>query len=451
MTRVTGALATAMCIPLLSQEPTSQEQENKELTALKAECEMWKRCYDVAMTQLVDLKVNSDLALRMARAGYGYEESEETEEFEEAEEPVVVVPEPPKEPESPKVEETERVENESERVEINTCSAEDLKRCGCNPDLIQTIMGGRPYMVLDDLRKVNGVTSVAYGLLKHKLYCVPVKVEEPKVEEPEQKIEEPEVVVEQEAPVEPLEEKPVVVLDDTSTFMSPPEKVNVNTATAKEIKEKLGISDCYAYSITGYRKKNGFFVDLEELRDIKVLPKSFLDNYKDRLTIGESEEKQPVVEESAAEELTEEPVEGIESLGGKVNVNTATAEEIFKRTGLNIYTAKNIVAYRKKNGPFRDLASLVLVNRFGPGCLKAYGDMLTVGDPEPEQEQESDKVNINTASMRELMEVGFEKRAAALIVNERKKFGRFRDLDDLAKIPEISGRILRKLRDNLEV
>jgi competence ComEA-like helix-hairpin-helix protein len=75
--------------------------------------------------------------------------------------------------------------------------------------------------------------------------------------------------------------------------------------------------------------------------------------------------------------------------------------------------------------------------------------MLTVG--EPEQEPESGKVNINTASMRELMEVGFEKRAAALIVNERKKFGRFRDLDDLAKIPEISGRILRKLRDNLEV
>jgi DNA uptake protein ComE-like DNA-binding protein len=49
------------------------------------------------------------------------------------------------------------------------------------------------------------------------------------------------------------------------------------------------------------------------------------------------------------------------------------------------------------------------------------------------------------------MAVGFEKRAAALIVNERRKFGRFRSVDDLAEIPEITGKILRKLRDKLEV
>jgi DNA uptake protein ComE-like DNA-binding protein len=49
------------------------------------------------------------------------------------------------------------------------------------------------------------------------------------------------------------------------------------------------------------------------------------------------------------------------------------------------------------------------------------------------------------------MEVGFEKRAAALIVNERKKYGRFRSVDDLSEIPEITGKIQRKLRDKLEM
>ena len=124
MVRVTGALSGAMCLPLRIPESATQEKDNKEITALKAECEMWKRCYDVAMTQLVELKVSSDLALRMARAGYEYEESDETEEFEEAE---VEAEEPPKEPEEPEQQE------ETERVEINTCSAEDLKRCGCSP------------------------------------------------------------------------------------------------------------------------------------------------------------------------------------------------------------------------------------------------------------------------------------------------------------------------------
>ena len=51
----------------------------------------------------------------------------------------------------------------------------------------------------------------------------------------------------------------------------------------------------------------------------------------------------------------------------------------------------------------------------------------------------------------QLMALGFEKRAAALIVNERKKHGNYRSVDELSEIPEISGKILRKLRDKLEV
>ena len=419
MQRVSGGLLITMCLnPDMSiQEDIFERDDKEEVIALKAECEMWKRSYDLAMNQLVEMKVAADISLRMARRIPEPEPVAKPEEL-----PVVA-----------EVEETTVIEEttaeETERVEINTCSAEDLKRCGCSPVVVENIINSRPYLILDELRVVNGVTSVAYGLLKHKLCCVPVKVEEP-----EQKTEESEVVVEPEVPAEPA--KPVVL-----------EKVNINTGTVREIAEHLGINTCYAGHISSHRNKNGKFVDLEELKLVKGLPKNFYDRYAHLCTIG-VEEKPPVVEDPAAESV-EEPEQQTQ---GKVNVNTATAEEIFERTGLNIYTARNIVAYRKKNGPFRDIASLTLVNRFGPGCLKAYGDMLSVGeDEDSEEEQESGKVNINTASLRELMAVGFEKRAAALIVNERKKYGRFRSLDDLTAIPEISGKILRKLRDNLEV
>lgn len=432
MIRVTGALATAMCIPIRSPEATPQEQENKEIIALKAECEMWKRSYDVVMTQLVELKVNSDLALRMARAGYEPEESEETWESEpvveaEVEEPPVVKePEPPKEPE------------ETDRVEINTCSIQDLKRCGCTLDLAQIIVDNRPYMTLNELRVVNGVTSVAYGILKHKLCCVPVKVEQ-KTEEPETEPEqEPEAVVEVEEL--PVEEAPVV--ENEVVVESPVEKVNINTATAKELMEKLGINVCYAYTITSYRNKNGRYVDLEELLEVPKLPKVFFENYKDLLTIGEDE---PVVTEE--HEVVEEP----EAVSDKVNVNTASAQEIHDFTGLSLTACFAITGKRNRDGLFKSLDELVIPKRLSEATLAKYRDKMTVGEPQPEEQQESDKVNVNTASLRELMAVGFEKRAAALIVNERKKFGRFRSVDDLSEIPEISGKILRKLRDKLEV
>lgn len=424
MVRVTGALSGAMCIPLRTPESTVQEKENKEITALKAECEMWKRSYDVVMTQLVELKVNSDLALRMARVGYEYEESEEFEEDEAEEESPVVEPEPPKEPEP----------EETERVEINTCSAEDLKRCGCNLDMAQKIMDNRPYMRLDELRIVDGITGVAYGILKHKLCCVPVKAEEPPVV-----VEEP-VVEEPESPVEPE------VL----------EKVNINTAALKEMMDHLKIGYYYASKIRAHRNKNGKFVALEELKMVDGLSKDFYERYAHLCTIGESE---PVVE-SPVEEVIEEPKQEQEperklETGRRLNINTASAQEMHDYLGLSMTVCYSITGTRARNGLYKSIEELRQVPRFAESHWEKYKDMITVGDPEPqeseEQEPESDKVNINTASLRDLMAVGFEKRAAALIVNERKKYGRFRSLDDLAEIPEIKGKVLRKLREKLEV
>lgn len=362
MIRITGALATAMCIPIRGPETTQNEQESKEITSLKAECEMWKRCYDVAMTQLVDLKVNSDLALRMARAGYDYEETEEFEEEVPVEEPVeepVKVPEPV-------------VEEEQKQVEVNTCTAEELKKCGCNPVVVENILNHRPYKELDDLRKVPGVTSVAFGILKHKLCCIPVKVEEPEVVvQPEPEV--PEVVEPEKTP-EIEETVPEAVIGGAAVG----EKVNINTASAKEIMEKLGTVAAYAYYITGYRNKNGNFVDLKELLDVKHLPKSWYEKYKDQLTLGGEEPKADVAK-------------------------TGTPPEEPKQ-------------------------------------------------PEPPKEEEAPKkLNINTASTRELMEVGFSKSAAAKIVNTRKKYGKFRTLDDLVYQEDVSGKTLRKLRDKLEV
>lgn len=79
--------------------------------------------------------------------------------------------------------------------------------------------------------------------------------------------------------------------------------------------------------------------------------------------------KEPVVEESPGPKRKST---------GKVNVNEATVEEIMEGTGMGEMTAKYIVRYRKKHGPFAKVKDLMNVSRFGKGCMDRYGKMFTV-------------------------------------------------------------------------
>lgn len=60
-----------------------------------------------------------------------------------------------------------------------------------------------------------------------------------------------------------------------------------------------------------------------------------------------------------------------------VNINTATKEEL-EAIGINDQTARNIVNYRKKNGRYHGVEDLLLVPRFGKGCMAVFGPMLRV-------------------------------------------------------------------------
>lgn len=61
------------------------------------------------------------------------------------------------------------------------------------------------------------------------------------------------------------------------------------------------------------------------------------------------------------------------------------------------------------------------------------------------------KVNVNEANIYELMEAGFGKSEAGRIVRWVKKYGKFKNLDDLTKVDGVTGKNLRKIRDGLEV
>lgn len=203
MARVTGAVANALCVPLKTNVVT---EDNKELLSLKVELDTMRRMYDMVLKQLVEIKVSNDLER-------GVEE--------------------------PKSSEDEGGFDNEDSVEINTCTLGQLRKIGVGAIMADKIMRHRPYTTVEDLKIIPGMTGIAYGVLKNKVYCVPkYKMKTPAKEVKEE--------IKEDVPVEK-------------------NKVNVNTATWQEIVAGTGMGVQTAQQIVSYRKKCGNFSCIEDL------------------------------------------------------------------------------------------------------------------------------------------------------------------------------------------
>lgn len=131
---------------------------------------------------------------------------------------------------APKVE--QKVDSEPEPVEINLCTRADLVNLGLSSEMVSAIFKHRPYKTVNDLRSVPGMNSALFNTLKNRVDCTPVVKKEPKV------------------------------VGD--------KKVNMNTATAKEIAEGTGICLSTATQIVSYRNKLGRF---DTIDDLLVVPR----------------------------------------------------------------------------------------------------------------------------------------------------------------------------------
>src|SRR5262249_55183092 len=127
--------------------------------------------------------------------------------------------------------------------------------------------------------------------------------------------------------------------------------------------------------------------------------------------------------------------------GAKVDVNSATVDELHAVRGLGKTRALEIVRYRDKHGPFTSLDQLAGVPHMGDmpwGELDQVKLKLTVrieGEAPPIV-PDAPKVNVNTANVEELRSVeGVGAERAQEIVDWREKYGRFKDLSELDTLP----------------
>lgn len=64
--------------------------------------------------------------------------------------------------------------------------------------------------------------------------------------------------------------------------------------------------------------------------------------------------------------------------GEKVNINTATAEELMKLPGIGETLSRAIIAYRQENGNFSHIEDIMEVSGIGEGRFAAIEDYICV-------------------------------------------------------------------------
>ena len=68
----------------------------------------------------------------------------------------------------------------------------------------------------------------------------------------------------------------------------------------------------------------------------------------------------------------------------KININTASAEELAQLKGIGPSHAAKIVAYREKNGPFKMPEDLAQVSGIGQKTIEANQEFIIVEEPKKE-------------------------------------------------------------------
>lgn len=143
----------------------------------------------------------------------------------------------------------------------------------------------------------------------------------------------------------------------------------------------------------------------------------------------------------------------------RLNINTATEEELMTLPGVNRTVAQNIVEYRDCIGGFKKVEDLALVSGIGATKLEIIKMEICVSSRTSSSQHSpsslrkdfehlsSTGMNINTATPAQLMSIrGITEKIAKNIVAYRTEHGPFKSIEDLVRVNHINSSLLDKIR-----
>lgn len=115
---------------------------------------------------------------------------------------------------------------------------------------------------------------------------------------------------------------------------------DINSAAASDFRLIKGIGPVLSERIVKFRNRLGGFQINEQLYDVYGLDRSVADRVLQHYSVMQRPELKPI------------------------NINTATAREIAELVYLNWETARQIIRYRERNGPFESIEELTKIEDF---------------------------------------------------------------------------------------
>jgi competence ComEA-like helix-hairpin-helix protein len=140
--------------------------------------------------------------------------------------------------------------------------------------------------------------------------------------------------------------------------------------------------------------------------------------------------------------------------GEKIDLDSAPADELVRLPRIGPALARRIVAYRENHGPFGMLEAVEAVPGVGPTTLEALRTHAafsgrSIGRP---QQAANPLVSLNTASAAELAQLpGIGPARARAILEDRRRRGPYRRLDDLTRVRGIGAGTIARLRGRVRL
>jgi competence ComEA-like helix-hairpin-helix protein len=211
-----------------------------------------------------------------------------------------------------------------------------------------------------------------------------------------------------------------------SSFASADLNIDLNTATAHELRDLRGIGEVLAERIVKYRDSKGGFRSKEELLQVYGIDEELYASISDQIYTSEVELPVRLVAD-----VVEQPKEQKKNV--IVDLNMASQTELQQVRGIGPAFSERIVEYRKRLGGFVTKEQLLEIYGIDEDHFEMIQGQIKLN---PAQVK---RININTASEKELRQHPYmSKQIAEQIVRYRirKKFTHTEEIKKLMLVDE---------------